>query len=259
VEEGLVDILIPSGGSGTDPDADVGGFLDLCQGTDIAVYPALYGSLSRQSIGPEDEYTRNLMLSRAIVSRYLRDEADGVYVFNFHGDRDSRRELLTEMGSMKTLRRKDKTYAATYRNIRRVGEWRNAEKYDRMRGEVPVALKRTLSGDGPTITLNIADDISVDAPKRVELRLRLEEWVRGDIIRVLWDGTELENFQVNYSQVGFAHGYDVSNSTWLSTVMNTDLAVKGKHRVKVVLAERNARLDADLMLTDMELVVRFSA
>ena len=257
VKEGLVDILIPSGGSSTDPDADVRGFLDLCRGTDIAVYPALYGSLLRQKIGPEDEYTRNLMLSRAIASRYLRDEADGVYVFNFHGDRDMRRELLTEMGSTETLRQKDKTYAATYRNIRRVGDWRNAEKYDRMRGEVPVALKRTLSGDGPTITLDIADDMSVDAPESIELRLRLDEWVRGDIIRVLWDGVELEKFQVNYSQVGSIHGSDVSNSAWLSTTMHPDWFAKGKHRVKVVLAERNSRLAVDIILSDVELVISY--
>ena len=257
VEEGLVDILIPSGGSGTDPDADVRGFLDLCRGTDIAVYPGLYGGLIRQAIGPEDEYTRNLMISRGIASRYRRDEADGVYVFNFHGGREKRRELLTEMGSAEALRRKDKTYAATYRNIRREGDWRNAEKYDRMQGEVPVALKRTLTGDGPTITIDLADDLSVDVPESIELRLRLEEWVKGDLVRVFWDGGELENFQASYSQADSTHGWDVSNSAWLTTEMRPDQAAKGKHRVKVILAERNPRLAADLVLTDVELVVRF--
>ena len=70
---------------------------------------------------------------------------------------------------------------------------------------------------------------------------------------------ELEKFQVNYSQVDSIHGSDVSNSAWLSTTMHPDSTAKGKHRVKVVLAERNSRLAADLVLTDIELIVRYVA
>ena len=257
VEEGLVDILIPSGGSGTDPDVEVEAFRYLCRGTDVAVYPALYGGLLRQGMGPEDERSRNLMASRGIASHYYQQGADGVYVFNFHGSREAGRELLTQMGSAGTLRRSDKIYAATYRNIRRVGDWRNAEKYDRMRGEVPVALKRTMTGDGPTITINVADDLSVDVPGSIELRMRLEEWVRGDVVLVFWDGGEVEELQTSYSQVNSTHGYDISNAVWLSAEMPPDQAGKGTHRVKVTLVERNPHMAGDIVLTDVELVVRF--
>ena len=39
IEEGLVDILIPAGNAVTDASVDVTGFVRLCEGTDIAVYP----------------------------------------------------------------------------------------------------------------------------------------------------------------------------------------------------------------------------
>ena len=41
VDEGLVDVIIPSGLSDTDPSIDVKAFVDLCRGTDVAVYPGL--------------------------------------------------------------------------------------------------------------------------------------------------------------------------------------------------------------------------
>ena len=257
VEEGLVDILIPSGGSGTDPYADVRAYLDLCRGTGIAVYPAIYGSLPGPYVGPEDKCTWEVMGMRGIASRHYKTGADGIYVFNFHADRESRRELLTQMGSPETLRGKDKTYAATYRRIRKEGPWRRAEKYDRIRGEVPVSLKRTLTGDGPSITLDVADDVAADAPTGIELRVRLEEWVRGDVVRLLWNGTEIEGPRVSYSQVNSAHGYDISNAVWLSKEMSPESVGVGEHQVKVVLVERNPRLDCDIVLTDVELVIRY--
>ena len=39
VAEGLVDILIPAGGAHTDPLIAVEAYLDMCKGTDVAVYP----------------------------------------------------------------------------------------------------------------------------------------------------------------------------------------------------------------------------
>ena len=194
---------------------------------------------------------------RGIASRHYMTGAGGIYVFNFHADRKSRRELLTQMGSPETLRGKDKTYAATYRRIRKEGPWRRAEKYDRIRGEVPVALKRTLTGDGPTITLDIADDLAEDTPASIELRVRLEEWVRGDVVRLLWDGIEVENSQVSYSQVRSEHGYDISNAVWLSKELSPESVCVGGHQVKVILTERNPRMACEIVLTDVELVIRY--
>jgi len=257
VNEGLVDIVIPAGGAATDPSIDVKAFKELCRGTDIAVYPGFDGGLPGEHVGPEDPSTKDTLRTRAIASRYHRDGADGTYVFNWHSDRDTRRELLSTIGKAETLRRKSKVYAATHRLLVKQGEWRGAYKNDRIMGEVPVAMKRTLTGDGPTITVDVADDLTADAPVGIELRVRLAEWVRGDVVRLLWDGIEVVNPRVIYSQVASSSGNDISSAVWLSKELSPERVAKGRHQVKAILNERNPRMDCDIVLTDVELVLRY--
>ena len=57
VDEGRVDILIPSASSGTDPLIDIASFKELTDGTDISVYGCIYGSVAGAEDGPEDEKT----------------------------------------------------------------------------------------------------------------------------------------------------------------------------------------------------------
>ena len=255
INEGLIDILIPSGGSGTDPDVEVEQFVDLCRPANIPVYPAMYGSLPDPHIGPEDSYTRHVMRTRAIAARYHAKGGTGVYVFNYHANRESRRELLTQMGSPETLRKRDKIYSTTYRNLRKAGPWRNAEKYDRMRGTTPVALKKTITGDGPEITLDVIDDVTVDATNSIELRVRIQEWVWGDQIRVMWDGAELRNATTDYDLSDPLS--DVSADIMFSFTLSLDQVASGPHRIKVILAERHTQVISDPVLTHVDLVIRY--
>ena len=257
VEERLVDILIPAGNAMTDASIDVRAFRDLCQGTDIAVYPGLDGGMPNPRVAVMEQFTIDDPITRGIASRHYKAGADGIYVFNWYADRSLRRELLTTIGSPETLRRKDKVYAATYRIVRREGDWRGQYRVDRLWGEVPVALKRTRTGDGPTATLDIADDVTVDVPERIELRIRLDEWVTGDIVRVFWDGEELADARTTYIHERTPAISDVSGSVWQSYDLAAEEVPVGVHRVKVVLEERNPRMAPDIVLTDVELVLRY--
>jgi hypothetical protein len=49
---------------------------------------------------------------RGLAHDCLDRGADGVYVFNWHGHRDTHRPLLTTMGSQETLRGLDKVSTA---------------------------------------------------------------------------------------------------------------------------------------------------
>jgi hypothetical protein len=165
--------------------------------------------------------------------------------------------LLSQIGSPDTLRGTDKIYAATHRFLQEMGEWRGAYRNDRLWGEVPVALKRTITGEGPTITLNVVDDLSANIPKQVELRVRLDQWVREDVVRVSWDGTVLDALTIHYCAINDPHHIsDVSGAAWLCFEMNMPISV-GAHEVKVVLEERHPKVASDIVLTDVELVVRF--
>ena len=253
IEEGLVDILIPAANAGTDPSIDVACYIDLCKGKDIVVYPGLDSGLPGTPVGPEEDATKDRMRVRAIASRYHKEGADGIYVFNWHADAEVRRDLLTSIGAPQTLYGKDKIYAATHRFILKEGNWRGAYRGDRLLGDVPVPLRRTLTGDGPTVVLDVADENT----STFVLRIRLEEWVRGDDVAVWWDGERLTNPEVSYCRRDDRHRIsDVSSAVWLRFGLSE--CATGSHEVKVVLVERHPQLVCDLVLTDVELVVLYN-
>lgn len=258
VGERLVDILIPAGGAGTDPSLDVDAFIDLCRGTGIVVYPGLDSGLPDPFVGPESPEVKDRMRTRAIVSRYHGAGVDGIYVFNWHANRDSRRQLLNQIGSMDTLRGTDKIYAATHRFILREGAWRGAYRNDRMLGEVPVVLKPTLTGEGPAVILDIADDVATQPPRLLQLRIRLDQWVPGDRVRVSWDGDTLDDAEVHYCRPDDPHRIsDVSSAVWLCYALGPEQTGIGPHPVVVALEQRHPQLACDLVLTDVELVIMY--
>ena len=257
VEEGLVDILIPSASSGTDPLIDISGFKKLTEGSDVAVYGCIYGSVAGSEDGPEGAKTKRELTIRGIASRHWHEGADGIYVFNYPSDGEERRDTTTTMGSPETLRNQDKIYAATVRFRRETGQWRGAAINDRIYAEVPVPLVDTISKDGPSIPLTVADDFSVAHPKSLTLRLKLTDWVKGDVVEVTWDGEPLPEPTHTYADVQRSHGYDTSSAIWQSYDLEPGRVGIGEHTVKVVLHERNPKLLIDIILTNVELVVRY--
>ena len=266
VEKGLVDILVPAGGARTDPSIDVATYLDLCRGTDIVVYPGLDARLDgwdyESFVGPEDEELKDRMRTRAVASTHHMAGADGIYTYNWQGNRESRRELLQQIGSLDTLRQTDKIYAATHRYDPDRGEWRGAFGNDRIWGDVPVRLKPTLTGEGPTVTLEVADDLAADVPRHVELRVRLDQWTRGDAVYLFWDDVERQDVRAvpHLEQVHGANPFgarltDVGRAAWLVSELAASEVGRGPHRVKVVLGERNPRLARDIELTNVELAI----
>ncbi|MBT5872725.1 MAG: family 10 glycosylhydrolase [Candidatus Latescibacteria bacterium] len=258
VDEGLMDIVIPAGGAATDPSLDVASFVSLCEGRDIAVYPGFDGSLPDSFVGPEDAGVKDRLRTRAIASRYHKSGADGIYVFNWHANGTTRQELLNQVGSLETLSCTSKIYAATHRFIQKDGPWRGAYRIDRTLGVVPVPLQATLTEDGPTIELDIVDDVKSYTPESLVLRLRLDQWVRGDHVLVLWDGIELANPNIEFCKISDPQGISaVSAAIWQSYALDPSIVSAGNHTVQAVLKHRNPQVACDLVLTDLELVIRY--
>jgi hypothetical protein len=271
INERLVDILIPAGNAVTDASVDVAGFVDLCEGTEVAVYPGFDSNLPDPFVGPEEPDEKDRLRTSAIASRYHRAGASGIYVFNWHANRDSKRLLLTTIGAPETLATQDKIYAATHRFIQREGAWRGAFRIDRIYGQVPVDLERTLTGEGPTITLDVADDFGAHRPTLVQLRLRINEWTHGDAVRVWWDGQALDSPEIDYCRLSnptppggafqpLPHWRDiaeVSSAVWLSWDLSEAVLSTGEHAVRIAVQERNPQVGVALTLTDVELVVRY--
>ncbi len=257
IEEGLVDILIPAGNAGTETDADVEEFVELCAGTPVVVYPGFDGGVPGIPSGPEDAGTRDRMTVRGIASKYYRAGAHGMYVFNWHANEQTRRENLTQLGSAQTLTGTDKIFAATNRYILNEGEWRGAYRRDRILGEVPVTLKSTLTGDGPTIRLDVADDLVAEVTT-LQLRLRFTEWVHGDEVKVLWDGDTLSSPDITYCIADEPNAIgQVGPDVWYRFDMDPTVVTTGLHHVKVILHKRHPQVASDLILTDAEVLVRY--
>jgi hypothetical protein len=251
--ERLVDILIPAGAAGTDPAIEVEAFLPLCAANDIALYPGFDGGVPGPAASPEPEAMR----TKGTALNYHRQGATGIYAFNWHADRDSKRELLTQVGASDTLRSRDKLYNVTHRFRVTSGDWRGAYQHDRLRGQLPVALHRALAGGGPEFVLELGDDLDSDPPTRVVLRLRLQDWIAGDEIRVLWDGKPVA------LDIAYDFGNDpapiadVSAATWHSCELAPLQAQQGAHQIAVSLVARHPQLACDLVLTDIEVLVRY--
>ncbi len=274
VTEGLVDILIPAGSAYTDPSPAIEEYLELCRGTDVVIYPGFDSRVDGwdydKFVGPEDAATKDCMRTRAVASEWHAAGAHGIYAFNWHANRDSRRELLCQVGSPETLRGTDKIHAATHRYKEAFGtvgqSWAGAFDNDRVWGQVPVALKATLTGDGPTITLTQSEDLEQNPATSIRLRLRLDQWVVGDEVAIEWDGTKLNELEHRYhfAEDAVANLLDVrlsdtSSASWFISPLTAAQASKGKHAVKVVLRKRNPRLACDIVLTNVELVVRYDS
>ena len=130
-------------------------------------------------------------------------------------------------------------------------------------------LVRTLSGEGPTIALDVAEDFRAQAPATLRLRLRLNEWTKEDVVRVCWDEVQLEPPQINYCRLDnptppggafqppprWRDISDVSSAVWLSWDLTNLGVTSGAHAVQIALCDRHPQIAASLMLTDVELVV----
>ena len=131
-------------------------------------------------------------------------------------------------------------------------------------------LRETMTGEGPTCILDVAEDFSVDKPKSVELRIRLQDWLKGDKVIVELNGCELSGFDTQYEHKAnpdpvYAYANqsvfpvsDVTDTAWLSKDIELDQIICGINKVKVVSVKRNELIESDIVLTDVELVVKFS-
>ncbi len=259
IKEDLIDVLIPAGAAGTDPAIEVNAFRSLIADRAIALYPGFDGGVPGPATGPEDEATRHSMRTKATALQYHQQGATGIYAFNWHANRDSKRELLSQVGKRETLQKHNKLYSITHRFRQETGPWRGAYKHDRLRGTLPVVLHPTCKETGPHFTLDLADDLLKFSPQHLTLRFRLQDWVDGDQVRFLLNDEPLINPTINYCHHGDSNPIsDVSNAAWHNFKLDAAQTPLGTHRIEAILLNRHPQLACDLVLTDIELVVIYT-
>lgn len=198
VQEDLVDMII-LGSSAID--IEVEAFKALTQGTDILVYPCLYGWPSGYG-----KFTTEMC--RALATNYWFQGADGIYTFNWnahtytqrpdeehHGQFGHQMELLREIDEPEQLRGKDKEFAAD-----RVGGRRNSFGYiwsyphNWMHCVLPAVVDSSGTSGEPksvVVPILVGEDLESPRPSHVQLRVEMVEQAHDELLGLAINGQGL--------------------------------------------------------------------
>ena len=262
VSEGLCDIIIPAGNSGTDPGAEIEKFKSLTEGTAIQIYGGL-DSLGRQSAyrlisrtNWEDAWVR------ATANGYWEQGTDGIYVFNWHANNRTKRNQLTTIGSPQTLKRTNKVYTAIHRGPPVTEIPNPGAVNDRIYGETAVCLFQGLTVGGPTFHVSVHDEVLEEAETgnlaKVELQIELEHFSTADEVEVMLDGKRLPPPSIRDAAAeDLTNPSDASENSWLVWQLQPDQADLGRHEIEVSLMKRDASISTPLVVGHVEIYVTY--
>lgn len=259
IGEGLCDIVATNANSGNDPGVEIERYVEMMKGTRAKLYPGFdsHGEFGRGHLIEQSRW-RDAWF-RGLAKSYYDRGASGVHAFNWHNHAHSLKALLTTIGSTDTLTGLDKVYTPVKRQIRGRKELRyGAERDDRLLGEVPVPLYRTLTGGGPTFHIRVHDDAAENTS--VELHVNLLHYSSDDILSVTLDGELLG--EPTLCQVGDGEAGDPSQlpeDSWLVWALHHSRAGRGIHEVEIVLVRRDTRLRVPIVVENVELHITYSA
>jgi hypothetical protein len=262
ISEGLCDIIATNANSGNDPGVEVERYVEMMEGTNVKLYPGFdsHGEFGRGHLLPADTWREAWF--RGLAGGYHERGASGVHAFNWHNVAEARRPLLKTIGSPETLVRQDKIYTSIKRHDRGKKELRyGAERDDRLQGEVPVPLHRTLSGEGPTFHISVYDDIAdAEDVERVELQVNLIQYSPGDVLTFTLDGAPLGESGPPVDSGASTNPGDpgqLGEDAWLVWKLDAEQAGYGTHEVQIVLVQRNPRLSVPIIVENVELHIKF--
>jgi hypothetical protein len=200
----------------------------------VKVYPSLDESRLRDTAGLALRRTK--LAYRARAAEVWMAGADGVYVFNFPFDTDSKVDLYREMGSAEGLATLDKDYFASVRGF-----------MNSAGGNLPYAPYihiETLNPDNPitiapgkaaTVKLNVAESFDKARPKSMTLRLQVKDAKGAEAYRVRLNGREM--------------AAKVAEGGWVECTPSTSDVRRGVNEVELnVPAKSKKAVWADLML-----------
>ena len=263
IREGLCDIVATNANSGTDPGVEIETFLALGKDTGTQLYPGFdsHGESGTGRLSPSRMWLEAWYCGMA--KNYYDRGANGIHIFNWHATRHTHRSLLTSIGTRETLTRKNKVYAAVKRHIRPRGELRyGAERDDRLWGETPVLLYRTLTEDGPKFHVHIHDDVMKEAQagalENITLQIELGHFSPIDRLEVTLDGALLNASAIhNVAAENPNDTSDVDENSWLVWSLQPEQADWGPHEIQVRLVERDSRIRVPLVVENVEIYVNY--
>ena len=263
VDQDLCDLVVAGGGAGTDPGVEVEKFQQLLAGHPIRFYPGFDSGFWGTHAGLRTPREWHDDWVRGTAAGYWDRGVDGVYVFNWHANENTRRNLLTRVGAAETLATTNKIYATLHRHITDpTGAWGGADLNDRILGETPVALYPTLSGEGPRFGVSIHDDVVAarHAGKlvRCELQVALTHHSPDDRITISLDNEQLTLPAVRYAtKEDPENPADIDEIGWLVWSLAPEQLAKGDHQLQIRLLKRDSRIAPPLRVEHVEVRLEY--
>ena len=233
LEEGLLDIMIPSGYFQLAPWRDT---VKMCHEHDVAVYPCL-SNCTLMDLSARKR-RMNIETYRARAMNVWASGADGIQIFNCF---DPTHPLWRELGSPETLHGLTKHYYCTYLGPRMTkGYLVGGDKYVRVPTLCPYAPVSLDPGQTHATTVNIGEDVNYgpgrDSPSVITLRLQVHGLKSPTAMTVSLNGTPLG--------VGRLRG------DWLEFDVAAESVKQHENRVEIGLSE-----DAEAALSLRDLIV----
>ena len=155
----------------------------------------------------------------------------------------------------------DKVYTALHRSIGpKIGNRVDAERDDRLYGEVPVTLYPTLTDYGPIFHIRVGDEVETeDQLAAAELQIEMAHWSPADQIEVTLDDVALPVPVVRDAAAeDAADPSGVSENAWLCWNLTAAQVGRGVHQIRLRLLERDERLRVPLRVEQVEIYLRYS-
>ena len=260
--EGLIDVVIV-GHEGNRHRLPVEEYVQAARGTHVQVFAQNLGLYmqprprSARVLWNERDYYSPEM-SRATAASHWRAGVDGIYLFNNHiieFDMDAHydRGPWKEIADPDLIARKDKHYLVDQRDwgygpLHRTWHQWTGKKHP---GPLPITLSKR--GDSTQILVDIADDLASAAQdgvlKEVTLRLLIEQLTARDTLEFDLNG-KLLNTESARTRLLY-------NDCWLEFDVFPPLLKQGWNQLNVKVKSRNPRVSAKLILSSVEVLVRY--
>ena len=259
VREGLLDFVVPNFYIDEQMDADFPfeWLVELCRGTDCRVFPAMQRLIGRP-VEPDGEPVGEEMATpdhyHAAAAAYWSKGADGIYLPWFNWPIEAAdRQVLCEINDPELLRTKAQHYAVR-------GHKQDAAEHG-YTAPLPVLLENGVEAPGQTVRLFVADPAENG---NATLRVRLRYTTIHDSLAVSLNGEVLDNETCirephNYTPTEAplaGKGISSVAYTWLAYPVPAGLLRGGANQVGVAVRARPPRLEGQIVLERVDLVLR---